>query len=111
MNSLLQHLKNPKNKLSLILLVSVVLFMQCYLLQHKVDHQDHHHADHGTHEVVQECQLCLGAQQASQLILPSIHHLSLSLIGIFILVLSYCAIVFSPVFLLPQTRAPPVFNF
>jgi hypothetical protein len=104
MNALLQQFIKPKNKLSLILLAGVVLFMQCYLLQHKVEHQ---HATHDTHETIHECQLCLGAQQTSELVLLDIHHLWLDIVRILIIVPPLGFVIFSPAFLLPHTRAPP----
>lgn len=107
MNALLQQLKNPKYKLSLILLAGLILFMQCYLLQHKVEHHHDHHAEHDTNEIIQDCQLCWGAQQANQFILTTIHNISLSLMVIFIVSLCHAIVFCSPAFVLPQTRAPP----
>ncbi len=109
MNPLLQQLKNPKNKLSLILLATVIFFMQCYLLQHKVEHQTDHHFHEDTHTVIQDCQLCLGADKASQFILPSFQHLSLSLLGLFLITVSFYVALTSFSVLLPPTRAPPAF--
>ena len=110
MYTLLQKLKNPKNKISLILLAGIVLFMQCYLLQHKMEHldHDHHHPiEHDSHEIAQDCSLCLVASQTSQFLLPTIHYLSLSLIGVFLVLMYHFSVIFSPAFLFPQTRAPP----
>lgn len=95
-----------KNKLSLFLLAGVILFMQAYLFQHELSHTLHDHAHE--HEIIQECQLCLGAQTAHHFILPENINLSLSLMCL-IIVFSYGYVtVVSPAFLFPHTRAPPV---
>lgn len=106
MKNLLSPLKNPKHHISLLILAGIVLFMQCYLLQHQVEHHSH---DHHTHEVVEECQLCLGAYQISQFVLPTDYHLSLGLMGLFIVLFYHPIIVFSARFFLPLCRAPPAF--
>ena len=94
-----------KQKKVHMLLAGIVLFMQCFLLQHQFDH----HAGHDTHETVQECQFCLGAQQINYALSPIVLSLLLGLTWVVVLFFYSFSTFISPLFFLPQSRAPPVY--
>lgn len=95
-----------KNKLKLLMLASILLFMQSYLLQHDLGHvfDDHHHGD----EIIQECQMCFSAHQLSQFIPPSILNLTLSIIVLAVLIFYSFINFYNNTLKLPRNRAPPL---
>ncbi len=110
MNAFLQQLKQPKYRLSLVLLAVLVFFTQSYLVHHQIVHDNAHahHDHHDSHETGDDCTLCLAAHHSSELILPVMPALIVGLMAAALIFLSYLAIVPVPAFLLPQTRAPPL---
>jgi hypothetical protein len=103
MTTFLQKLRTPKNKLGLMLLAGVLLLMQCYLFQHEISHAMHDHE----HETVQECQLCIGAQHFSHVLVLDNNNIMPVLVWA-LLIGSLIFVSMGPLaFLLPHTRAPP----
>ncbi len=96
---------NITNKVRVIFLAGIVLFMQSYLAYHTIEHYDHQ--DLHDHESAQVCELCLSVQHINQALLPIEQILSKDLAWNLVLFLYIFISFFSFALLLPQTRAPP----
>ncbi|MGA2655118.1 MAG: hypothetical protein ABSF18_03965 [Gammaproteobacteria bacterium] len=96
-----------KTKLNILLVASILLFMQFALFQHELSHTFSDH-DHHEHEMANDCQLCLGTHALAQYLLPVKINISLSLITVLVLCFYSFVSIHSSTIQLPRNRAPPV---
>ena len=109
MHSLLPHLKPAQHKTSILFMAALLLFMQCYLLQHQFEHQHAYDIHEHDSQSLQECQLCLVGQQTNEAILLSTQPVLFSVAELYFCVLLSLFLVESTRVILPHPRAPPVF--
>lgn len=96
-----------KIKLNILLVASLLLFMQYALFQHELGHTFYDH-EHHEDEMAKECQVCLGANALSQYTLPVNIIISLSLIATLLIFFYSFVSVHLSTLQPPRNRAPPV---